>query len=174
MVGGVRRWLGVGWRVELLWLAFAVACLGAMVWMIAAHALSDWETVPFHFVYVSFTLLYGFRAWRLRGTLVGMAFVIVSTGVLTLWATVVGWESPPEVTEIPLMALMFAAMVFHVRRRQQATAVAEALAAARAADLARQRPRADAAGHAARANDRNVHWNLSLYSASTIWLLCGW
>src|SRR5512133_1391186 len=135
MLGGVRRWLAVGWRVELLWLGFAAACLAAMVWMIAARALSDWETVPFHFVYVSFTLLYGFRAWRLRGTLVGMAFVIVSTGVLTLWATMVGWEATPEVTEIPLMALMFAAMVFHVRRRQQATAVAEALAAARAADL---------------------------------------
>jgi len=147
MFGGVRRWLAVGWRVELLWLGFAAACLAAMVWMIAARALSDWETVPFHFVYVSFTLLYGYRAWRLRGTLVGMAFVIVSTGVLTLWATAVGWEATPEVTEIPLMALMFAAMVFHVRRRQQATAVAEALAAARAADLARQRVFVSDASH---------------------------
>jgi signal transduction histidine kinase len=147
MLGGVRRWLGVGRRVELLWLGFAVACLVAMVWMIWARALSDWETVPFHFVYVSFTLLYGYRAWRLRGTLVGMAFVIVSTGVLTLWATAVGWEATPEVTEIPLMALMFAAMVFHVRRRQQATAVAEALAAARAADLARQRVFVSDASH---------------------------
>jgi signal transduction histidine kinase len=147
MLDGVRRWLSVGRRVELLWLGFAVACLAAMVWMIAARALSDWETVPFHFVYVSFTLLYGYRAWRLRGTLVGMAFVIVSTGVLTLWATVVGWEATPEVTEIPLMALMFAAMVFHVRRRQQATAVAEALAAARAADLARQRVFVSDASH---------------------------
>jgi len=147
MLGGVRRWLGVGRRVESLWLGFAVACLVAMVWMIWARALSDWETVPFHFVYVSFTLLYGYRAWRLRGTLVGMAFVIVSTGVLTLWATAVGWEATPEVTEIPLMALMFAAMVFHVRRRQQATAVAEALAAARAADLARQRVFVSDASH---------------------------
>ena len=139
MLGEFGRWLDTGRRLELAWLAFAVVNLAAMVWMIAARALDGWETVPFHFIYVSFTLLYGFRAWRLRGTLMGLAFVIVSTGVLTLWATVVGWEAVPELTEIPLMALMFAAMVFHVRRRQQATAVAEALAAARAADLERQR-----------------------------------
>jgi signal transduction histidine kinase len=145
MLGEFARWLNTGRRLELAWLA--VANLAAMVWMIAARAFSDWETVPFHFVYVSFTLLYGFRAWRLRGTLVGLAFVIVSTGVLTLWATAVGWEAAPEVTEIPLMALMFAAMVFHVRRRQQATAVAEALAAARAADLERQRVFVSDASH---------------------------
>lgn len=147
MLGGWRRWLDTGRRLELAWLAFAVANLAAMVWMIATRAFSGWETVPFHFVYVSFTLLYGFRAWRLRGTLIGLAFVIVSTGVLTLWATAVGWEEVPEVTEIPLMALMFAAMVFHVRRRQQATAVAEALAAARAADLDRQRVFVSDASH---------------------------
>jgi signal transduction histidine kinase len=147
MLGRFGRWLDTGRRLELAWLAFAVANLAAMVWMIAARALEDWETVPFHFIYVSFTLLYGFRAWRLRGTLIGLAFVIVSTGVLTLWATAVGWEAAPEVTEIPLMALMFAAMVFHVRRRQQATAVAEALAAARAADLERQRVFVSDASH---------------------------
>jgi signal transduction histidine kinase len=147
MLGGLRRWLDTGRRLELAWLAFAVANLAAMVWMIATRAFSGWETVPFHFVYVSFTLLYGFRAWRLRGTLIGLAFVIVSTGVLTLWATAVGWEGVPEVTEIPLMALMFAAMVFHVRRRQQATAVAEALAAARADDLDRQRVFVSDASH---------------------------
>ena len=147
MLGRFGRWLDTGRRLELAWLAFAVANLAAMVWMIAARAFDGWETVPFHFIYVSFTLLYGFRAWRLRGTLIGLAFVIVSTGVLTLWATVVGWEAVPELTEIPLMALMFAAMVFHVRRRQQATAVAEALAAVRAADLDRQRVFVSDASH---------------------------
>lgn len=147
MLGRFGRWLDTGRRLELAWLAFAVANLAAMVWMIAARAFDGWETFPFHFIYVSFTLLYGFRAWRLRGTLIGLAFVIVSTGVLTLWATVVGWEAVPELTEIPLMALMFAAMVFHVRRRQQATAVAEALAAVRAADLDRQRVFVSDASH---------------------------
>ena len=147
MLGGFGRWLDTGRRLELAWLAFAVANLAAMVWMIAVRAFDGWETVPFHFIYVSFTLLYGFRAWRLRGTLIGLAFVIVSTGVLTLWATVVLWEAVPELTEIPLMALMFAAMVFHVRRRQQATAAAEALAAARAADLDRQRVFVSDASH---------------------------
>ena len=163
MLGEFGRWLDTGRRLELAWLAFAVVNLAAMVWMIAARALDGWETVPFHFIYVSFTLLYGFRAWRLRGTLMGLGFVIVSTGALTLWATVVGWEAVPELTEIPLMALMFAAMVFHVRRRQQATAVAEALAAARAADLERQRLFVSDASHELRHRSR---------SRAGIWTSC--
>ena len=63
MLGEFGRWLDTGRRLELAWLAFAVVNLAAMVWMIAARALDGWETVPFHFIYVSFTLLYGCRPW---------------------------------------------------------------------------------------------------------------
>jgi signal transduction histidine kinase len=147
MVGRGIAWLRGGVRLELVWVAFAMINLGAMVWMIAARTFSDWETVPFHFIYITFTLLYGFRAWQLRQTMYGFAFVVVPTGVLTLWAVLVNWEAPAEMTEVPLMAAMFAAMVFHVRRRQQATAVAEALAAARADDLERQRVFVSDASH---------------------------
>ena len=84
-----------------------------------------WETVPFHFIYVSFTILYGFRAWRGRATLLGILFVTISTGVVTAYGIHRSWEEPPEMTEVPLMTLMFIAMVYHVRRRQQAQAVAE-------------------------------------------------
>ena len=51
-----------GRRVELAWFAFAVANIVAMVlW-------ETWETVPFHFIWVSLTLVYGFRVWRVPAT----------------------------------------------------------------------------------------------------------
>jgi hypothetical protein len=41
--------------VELGWFAFAGANVAAMaLW-------PSWETIPFHFIWVSLTLLYGFR-----------------------------------------------------------------------------------------------------------------
>jgi hypothetical protein len=42
--------------IELAWLVFAVANIAAMaVW-------PSWETIPFHLIWVSLTLLYGFRS----------------------------------------------------------------------------------------------------------------
>ena len=40
------------------WLGFAAANYAAMI------AWPNWETIPFHFVWISLTLLYGFRVWR--------------------------------------------------------------------------------------------------------------
>jgi signal transduction histidine kinase len=124
--------------LEYAWIAFAILNLAAMMAIIELRFGQGWETVPFHFIYVSFTILYGFRAWRGRATLVGIAFVTITTGAVTAFGIHRNWESPPEFTEVPLMSLMFVAMVYHVRRRQQAQAVAEALAAERARDLERK------------------------------------
>jgi len=55
-------------------------------------------------------------------------FVTASTGLVTMHAISAGQEEVPELTEVPLMTLMFMAMVYHVIRRQQATAIAEQLA----------------------------------------------
>jgi signal transduction histidine kinase len=118
--------------------AFAILNLAAMLTIIELRFGQGWETVPFHFIYVSFTILYGFRAWRGRATLWGILFVTVSTGIVTAFGIYRNWEAPPEFTEVPLMSLMFLGMVYHVRRRQQAQAVAEALAAERERDLERK------------------------------------
>ena len=128
-----------GNRLESIWVGFALANLVAMAAIIHTRHFQGWETVPFHFIYVSFTLLYGFRAWQRRGTVAGIAFVTLTTGAATIWGVVAHWESLPEVTEVPLMTLMFLAMVYHVRRRQEATAIAERLATERQAALDRQR-----------------------------------
>jgi two-component system OmpR family sensor kinase len=131
------RWFESGTRLEYAWVAFAVLNLAAMMAIIELRFGQGWETVPFHFIYVSFTILYGFRAWRGKATLWGILFVTVSTGAVTAFGIYRNWEAPPEFTEVPLMSLMFLGMVYHVRRRQQAQAVAEALAAERERDLER-------------------------------------
>jgi len=105
--------------VELGWLAFAIANLLAMLrW-------GRWETVPFHFIWVSLTLVYGFRVWRTNGTVLSLGFVIVSTGTLILVDISRGTQEWSELTEVPLMSAMFFAMVWHARRRQDALGIAE-------------------------------------------------
>ena len=97
--------------VDGAWFAFAIANLGAMV------LLSQWETVPFHFIWVSLTLLYGFRVWRMGPTLWLLAGVMVFTGAALTVDFVRGAQPADELTEVPLMAAMFLAMVWHARRR---------------------------------------------------------
>ncbi len=105
--------------VELGWFAFALANLAAMIrW-------DRWETIPFHFIWVSLTLVYGFRVWRPVSTAATLAFVIVSTGVLIGIDISQGTQEWGELTEVPLMSMMFLAMVWHARRRQDALGIAE-------------------------------------------------
>jgi signal transduction histidine kinase len=97
--------------IDVAWVLFSLANLAAML------LVAEWETVPFHFIWVSLTLLYGFRVWKTRPTLAVLAFVMVLTGAF-IWIGVQRDETPlGELTEVPLMAAMFLAMVWHARRR---------------------------------------------------------
>lgn len=101
--------------IDVAWVAFSIANLAAML------VFRDWETVPFHFIWVSLTILYGFRVWRPRPTLAVLAGVIAFTG-LFIWLDIRGGnQRPDELTEVPLMSAMFLAMVWHARRRLTAT-----------------------------------------------------
>ena len=105
----VNRWLFPGWVI------FAVVNTAAM------FALPGQETIPFHFVYISIALVYGFQPWPLRKTYAILGLVAVTTGAALAWHVknnVIGWE---ETAEIPLMAVLFLVMVWHVRRRVAAT-----------------------------------------------------
>src|SRR5437870_6102848 len=105
--------------IEVAWAAFACANLVAMgLW-------PSWETIPFHFIWVSLTLVYGFRVWRLGATALTLGFVIVSTGALITFDISRGTQEWSELTEVPLMSAMFLAMVWHARRRQEALGIAE-------------------------------------------------
>jgi two-component system OmpR family sensor kinase len=116
-------WLFAGWSV------FAVVNVALMFVMAGS------ETVPFHFVWISLALVYGLQPWRALKTGIVLALVCATTGLALVGhvrAGVIGWE---ETTEVPLMTMVFLAMVWHVRRR--AAAVNEARAAATSERLTR-------------------------------------
>ena len=112
---GLSAYCGVDWP-EASWAAFAIANFAAMVlW-------PGWETIPFHFVWISLTLLYGFRVWRPAATYLTLAAVVTVTGSLILSDAFSGDQLWGELFEVPLMSAMFLAMVWHARRRQDALA----------------------------------------------------
>ncbi len=115
-VRGRRDWSlrQFGW-LESVWVVFAVANLVAM-W-----ALPTWETVPFHFIWISLTVVYGFRVWDVERTGWVLAAVVATTGALLMHEVSESFQPPDELTEVPLMAAVFLAMVWHARRRVVAT-----------------------------------------------------
>jgi signal transduction histidine kinase len=80
----------------------------------------DWETIPFHFVFISLTLVYGFRVWRTTATAIVLALVIVITGTSIFVDALNGSQLWGELFEVPLMSVMFLTMVWHARRREAA------------------------------------------------------
>jgi signal transduction histidine kinase len=102
---------------ELLWAAFAAFNLLIMI------KLSAWKTVPFHFIWLSVSILYGFRMWRPKTTVAVLLVVMVSTGyalIVPVFREHEALSALDESTEVPLMAAIFLAMVWHARRRQSA------------------------------------------------------
>src|SRR6202011_2513996 len=61
--------------IDIAWGVFALLNL------VAIYVFAGWETVPFHFIWVSLTILYGFRVWRMTSTLVLLGVIIVATGI---------------------------------------------------------------------------------------------
>src|SRR4051794_24697300 len=120
-------WATASARDRLLlwgWLVFATFNTALM------YAVPGAETIPFHFVWVSTALVYGLRPWSLPYMWLTCLVITVATGVplfLDADGGEIGWE---ETSEIPLMALLFLVMVWHVRRRMAATAEACRMAAA--------------------------------------------
>jgi signal transduction histidine kinase len=98
-------WLDAGWAIF------------SAINLVAIFAMPGWETVPFHFIWISVTLLYGFRTWAPKPTLVVLGVVMAGTGAGIGLDVVRGAEPGAELTEVPLMAAMFLAMVWHARRK---------------------------------------------------------
>ena len=66
----VTAWLRK-YTVEVLWGLFAAANIGAMI------AWPSWETIPFHFVWISVTIVYGFRVWGPRTTALILSAIVL-------------------------------------------------------------------------------------------------
>jgi len=105
------RWPFSPLALDVIWGVFSAINL------IAIYRFAYWETVPFHFIWISLTLLYGFRSWPTRPTMWILGAVMLTTGFgigLDIWR---GSEPREELTEVPLMAAVFVATVWHSQRK---------------------------------------------------------
>jgi signal transduction histidine kinase len=100
--------------LDAAWAVFSAINLAAIL------AFPGWETIPFHFIWISFTLLYGFRTWATVPTLWVLGAVMATTAAGIGLDVMRGSEPIAELTEVPLMAAMFGAMVWHAQRKQAA------------------------------------------------------
>jgi signal transduction histidine kinase len=129
------------YRWELLWVAFSVAnFIGMIVW-------PAWKTIPFHFVWISLALLYGFRVWPMRPTLAVLGCVMAATGASLLLGPFHGILLWSALLSVPLMGAMFLAMVWHAQRHVDVQRVAEERAGEHRSLLATQERFAHDASH---------------------------
>jgi signal transduction histidine kinase len=101
--------------VDIAWVAFVAINLAAM------RLLPAWQTVPFLAIWVSLTVIYGFRLWRIQPTILTLAAVTIATGGIIGVQVLKGQQDADYLAEVPLIALMFLVMVWHGRRRLAAT-----------------------------------------------------
>jgi signal transduction histidine kinase len=100
---------------DILWVVFVGLNLVAM------RLLTNWQTVPFLAIWISLTVVYGFRLWRLQPTILTWAAVTLATGGIIFVQVLKGQQDADYLAEVPLIALMFLVMVWHGRRRLAAT-----------------------------------------------------
>jgi signal transduction histidine kinase len=100
---------------DIAWAVFVFLNLAAM------RLLPAWQTVPFLAIWVSLTVVYGYRLWRLQPTILTMAAVTLATGGIIFVQVLKGQQDADYLAEVPLIALMFLVMVWHGRRRLAAT-----------------------------------------------------
>ena len=101
-------------RWDLIWVAFVVANLTVM------KLVPQWGTVPFLAIWVSLTVIYGFRLWRLQPAILTLTVVTLATGAIIGIEVINGQQDADYLAEVPLIALMFLVMVWHGRRRVSA------------------------------------------------------
>jgi signal transduction histidine kinase len=109
--GGRVRRAARAHRVDIGWVAFTGLNL------IAMRLIPAWQTVPFLIIWVSLTLVYGFRLWRLGSTVLTVTVVTLATGGLIGWQVLRGKQDLDYLAEVPLLATMFVIMAWHSRRR---------------------------------------------------------
>ncbi|MGH3251459.1 MAG: sensor histidine kinase [Trebonia sp.] len=98
-------------RWDILWAVFVALNLAAM------RLLPEWQTVPFLAIWVSLTLAYAFRLWRLQPALLTLAVVTLATGGIIGAQVIRGQQDADYLVLVPLVAVMFLVMVWHGRRR---------------------------------------------------------
>jgi len=101
--------------LETLWAVFAAASVTSVFF------LTEWETIPFHVVWVSLSLLCCFRLWSFWATAAVLAIVTAVSGAALTYVVASpagpGWD---ELAEVPMMAAMWAVMVWGAWRAEAA------------------------------------------------------
>jgi signal transduction histidine kinase len=105
------RWTRSSW-LDLAWAVFVGLNLALM------RLLPAWQTVPFLVIWVSLTIVYGVRLWRLQPAILTLAVVTLASGGIIVAQVVQGQQDADYLVEVPMVALMFLIMVWHGRRRQ--------------------------------------------------------
>jgi signal transduction histidine kinase len=108
------RWPFSPLALDVIWAVFSAVNLVAIYWF------AYWETIPFHFIWISLTLLYGFRSWPTSPTMWILGAVMLTTASGIGLDVARGTEPAEELTEVPLMAAVFVATVWHSQRKQVA------------------------------------------------------
>ena len=98
-------------------LALALFCLLNLAWV---ALWSGVEAFPVHFIFISVGVVFGLRMWSVRNSALALLAVSAPTFALMLRAVEMGREGRTELVEVPLMALLFLVMVWHVHKRQLA------------------------------------------------------
>ena len=130
--------------VDGLLAAYVLAMLALM------NVMIEREVIPYHLLFLGLTLVYGFRVWPLAPTLLVTFLVTVTTGWILVNHQLQDGTSRAEWAEIPLMPLLFLAMVWHARRRVAAQQEVELMAEERLAVFEREREFFREASHAMR------------------------
>jgi signal transduction histidine kinase len=112
-----------------------------------------WETeavAPYQVLFLALTLVYGFRVWPLRPTLLVALVITLATGWIMVRHQLDGHIPYAELVEVPLLPLMFLVMAWHARRHLAARREIERMADQRRAVLDREREFFRDASHAIR------------------------
>jgi signal transduction histidine kinase len=156
----LRRGLRYNRLTDVALATFAVAMLLAM------NVMVEREVVPYHLLFLGLTLVYGFRVWPLGPTLAVTALITGLTGWILVAHQLTDGSNRAEWAEIPLMPLLFLAMVWHARRRVAAQREVEVMAEQRRAALIREREFFRDASHAIRTPVTIARGHLELLDAA--------
>jgi signal transduction histidine kinase len=89
----------------------------ALLNLIAIAIWPSWDTIPFHLISIAFALLYGLRRWPADPMLWGLGIVIITTFTAVALDVLHDNRRVEEAVDIPLLAVMFVATVWHANRR---------------------------------------------------------
>jgi signal transduction histidine kinase len=118
--------------VDIALALFCAAMLAAML------LVEGEETIPYHFLFLAVAIVYGFRVWPMRATIIVVTAITLATGLIFFRSLLKDSIDLSEMWEVLLMPLLLMAMVWHARRREAAMRAVERMAAVNHALLERE------------------------------------